>query len=181
MPRLYDLSQAREVAEEVVSWLKPACTRLQIVGSVRRERTRVHDVDLLAFPRLEEASQRDLFGKAEKVKPLDELLPRLVLEERLHVRSGGDKYKSLVHARTGIPVDLYLASTMTAWWVLTVIRTGSADFNKRLCSIAKRNGMTIHADGRGIERKKGELVELHNERGFFHAIGTSWVNPKERG
>lgn len=48
------LAQARAVADLLVSYLAPACERIEIAGSIRREVPEVKDIELVAIPRWEE-------------------------------------------------------------------------------------------------------------------------------
>ena len=52
----------RSLAAEVVEFLGPVCQRIEVAGSVRRKKTLVHDVDLVAWPMVDDQSYSDLFG-----------------------------------------------------------------------------------------------------------------------
>ena len=64
----YDAYTASCIAVRVASELYRTCERIEIVGSLRRQRQTVHDIDILLVPKLEmvekavDASQKDLFG-----------------------------------------------------------------------------------------------------------------------
>lgn len=183
----FDIERALPVAQEVAGWLEPVCTRVEIVGSLRRERPRVRDIDLLIIPKMSMVSP-DLFdaARAEQAPALlSEELRVLDINERVHVRTNGPKYKRLVHCDSGIPIDLYLA-TMESWPTMLVIRTGSTAFiHKQLCASAHRKGLVLHADGSGIERVRGQTVrdrttQPKSERGVFRVLGVPFCHPRER-
>ncbi|MHA1573912.1 MAG: hypothetical protein ACTSX8_07950, partial [Alphaproteobacteria bacterium] len=183
LKRNFDAARAAEVAAEVEGWLKPFCTRIQIVGSLRRQRPRVSDVDLLLIPRTVVAQGGLFAGTGETASLLDEELFALKERELIHLRQNGPKYKRFIHNDTGVPVDLYLTS-MPHWYTMLVIRTGSAEHNKRLCATARRQGFILHANGSGIERVvrhgKTKPVQPKSERGLFQMFKLPWQNPEER-
>ena len=51
------LARAQVVAAEVVALLAPACERIEIAGSVRREKTDVGDIEIVCTPSVYHASQ----------------------------------------------------------------------------------------------------------------------------
>jgi DNA polymerase/3'-5' exonuclease PolX len=56
------LAQARQLAQELATiHLRPACERIEVAGSVRRGKSEVSDVELVAIPRFGE--QLNLFGE----------------------------------------------------------------------------------------------------------------------
>jgi hypothetical protein len=64
-PRL-PFAQAFEQAQEAYEALRPYCTRIEIVGSIRRQREFVGDIELLVIPRLVPAG---LFSDELEVDP----------------------------------------------------------------------------------------------------------------
>ena len=54
-------SQVLPIAESLVEKLRPACERIEIAGSLRREKAMVGDIEIVAVPRLE----RDLLGEPQ--------------------------------------------------------------------------------------------------------------------
>ena len=45
-----NLEEATKLANEAVELLKPYCDKIMIVGSIRRKRPTVNDIDLLCIP-----------------------------------------------------------------------------------------------------------------------------------
>ena len=82
MTMRHALSDACAVANELVSILELGRERLEVAGSVRRERSDVHDVELLCIPSID--GRLDLFGDvAEEIGVLDAYLDALVDDGKL--------------------------------------------------------------------------------------------------
>jgi DNA polymerase/3'-5' exonuclease PolX len=59
------IEEARRKAEEFVQRIQSQCERLEIVGSIRRGKAQVNDIDLLAIPK---DHRRFLCGMQAKVR-----------------------------------------------------------------------------------------------------------------
>lgn len=180
---------ALAVAGELVAGLRPACERLKVVGSLRRLKPDVGDVELLFLPRREDRPDPNtLFGDlvavdlAEAV--IGDWLRRGVLRKRVDEAgrtTWGPSNKLAVHAASGIPVDLFAASAAN-WWSLVVCRTGSAASNTRICLAAEQRGWKWNPYGAGFyDRGTGELVRpVRGEADVFEAVGLICRPPAER-
>ena len=68
-----ELEKAKAIAEELKSLLEPACEKMVIAGSIRRQKPEVGDIELLCIPRYVtgvdqlDMEVRRLFETAEKV------------------------------------------------------------------------------------------------------------------
>jgi DNA polymerase/3'-5' exonuclease PolX len=80
----------------------------------------------------------------------------------------------------GQQVDIYIASEQT-WWTLVLIRTGSRDHNIKMCSQARSMGMTLHANGSGLTRDNGTLIQPSSEEDIFTCVKLPYKQPEERG
>ena len=152
------LEDAQAIAEEVVAVLKPLANRIEIVGSIRRKRPTVNDIDILLEPSL------NSFGLGEAIAGL------------LGLTSKGDKIQRGIYKE--IQVDIYFADANT-WDTLKLIRTGSAGHNIRLTSLAKRRGWHLYADGRGLMNDKGKIVAT-SEEDIFNALSINYLLPESR-
>jgi DNA polymerase/3'-5' exonuclease PolX len=190
--RRYPYAEAIAVANSLATVLGPSCLRLEIVGSLRRRRRDVGDIELLYISHT--APRRDpdnMFGLINA--PLvDDLLDRLMAQKILAKRRNaigseiyGPANKLMVHRQTGIPVDLF-AATPDNWWNLLVCRTGPAESNVRLSIRAKSSGWRWHPYGSGFTRGGGPLggpPEKHgstSERDVFEFVGLPYLPPEER-
>lgn len=136
---------------------------LKIVGSIRRLRPVVHDVDIVFRPDTHIAL---------KVSYLKEV------EKSVEVHKWGYKLAAITYC--GVPFDLYF-STPETFDTLLLIRTGSKENNIRLCSIAKSKGWKLHASGDGLFNERGERIAGDSERSIYDALGVPWQEPWERG
>jgi DNA polymerase/3'-5' exonuclease PolX len=78
-----NLETARKYAEKIVEWLGPLCYRIEIAGSVRRERANCNDIDIVCIPKLV-AKEMDIFGKpiGVPVNPVRKLLVEYVRQTK---------------------------------------------------------------------------------------------------
>lgn len=183
------LSEAQKVAEGVARLFEPFCDRIEIAGSIRRQRPECNDVDLVVIPRVRE--QRDLLGNIERRENL--LLGSLVdyvssnrewvkwtasrpMQEMGPVPKADAKYFSITgrHAQ----IDFFVA-TETTWATTLLTRTGSKEHNVWIAqrAIAKRakflanEGLWLHDRG---------VVHPKDETEFYELLGLSWIDPKVR-
>jgi DNA polymerase/3'-5' exonuclease PolX len=155
------LVEARRIAEAVIDRLKPYCDRLPVaVGSIRRERATVNDVDIVAIPQ-----ELCLSMFVEALKSLGELA------------MDGPKIKRFRYQ--DISVDVYMA-TRDTWATLMLIRTGSAENNRRLCGIAKSKGWTLKASGEGLLNEAGMRIAGDSETAIYAALGVPYQRPQDR-
>src|SRR2546426_5143152 len=136
---------ARVVADKIVAEFRPAWERIEVAGSLRRGRASVHDIDVVVLPKLESGLS------------LETLLTELIDRGSLTPVRGKSKIRSFVATKTGIPVDVYVA-TRDTWATLLLIRTGSKEHNIKLARRALGLGMRLRASGDGIEDPHGTLV-----------------------
>lgn len=170
-------------AQSLAAELRPFTTQLEIVGSLRRGKATVGDIELLYIPRFEQ--RRDglfdefQFNLAEW--KIGHWLTDQTLTKRPNVRghfAWGEKNKLALHS-TGTPVDLF-ATTEENWPVSLVIRTGSKETNLRLTTGAQKQGGTLHAYGCGVSYPDGRLIRAVDERHVFALCGVPYLHPHER-
>lgn len=184
----YPANDALAVARELCAVLKPATTALMAVGSLRRRRPTVGDLELLFIPKLgEKPDPQDLLGRKLVVDEIDLAIWRLltsgILAKRPNVNGSatwGPLNKLAVHAASGLPVDLFAANTGN-WWCQVVCRTGSAGHNVRVCEAAQAKGWKWNPYGEGLYDRHGALQrKVLSERDLFEAVGLPWLEPWER-
>lgn len=185
-------AEATALAWELVALLAPYCERLEVLGSIRRQRPDCGDIELLAISHSSKEITTDLFGEAvhyELVSLLDHQLAALLangdIEKRQPIR-WGDRYKALLF--DGFPVDLFICRPPAQWGVLSIIRTGSNDFAKRLVTPVEKGGWM--PAGRWIVdgalwrwRRPGiepEAIDTPEEMDVFCAINRPYVPPELR-
>lgn len=165
----HDLKFGQMVAQIVINALRPHCLKIEVAGSIRRERDHVHDVDIVLIP---------LPGTMPQIKEV--ALAFHPLFGNCPAPTWGDK-KASFHYNGGIQVDLYFADEIT-WPILYLIRTGSKEHNISMCSTASRMGYKLKADGSGLYSDRDELTRIpcDTEIDIFRALGLVYKEPKER-
>ncbi len=160
-----ELAKAQAIAEGVKAKLEPYCEpdRCVIAGSIRRECPTVHDIDMVLSP----ASVGQLYYELGALG---------------QITIGGQKLIRVQLPRS-LAVDVYIATPET-WATLLLIRTGSAAHNVMLCTLAKRKGMKLHADGSGLYGAVGTPEERRlagdSEASIFETLGLPYKEPPER-
>lgn len=175
-----DYKRALSLAERIKSELSPACEKIEIAGSIRRQKDAVGDIELVAIAK----HQKSMFEEVPGMSILEEAIKSLVDEERLMIGlKNGEKYKQLhiPHLPT-FPIDLFVTSA-DCWPVIYAIRTGSKDFSAKLVTPRPKGGF-LHpgfsvAGGRLWEEGESDPIPLKSEYEFLD-YGPGWVEPWER-
>ena len=160
------LEEAVFLADRIVHHIDHLCDKIQVVGSIRRKRPEVHDIDIVLIPqawmwntiiqRLKNTMLADVVKAGSELVSLK--IPRSILTET-------------------IQVDIYKARPET-WGVLLLIRTGSKEHNIMLCSRAKSMGLMLSA-ALGVI-KDGKVIASRSEQEIFEALGMEFVEPEKR-
>ena len=172
---------AREIAEDFVNHISAACDRVEIVGSLRRLKVAVNDIDILAIPRFIQADDDTLFGEPVQENQLDKQLSQLCLQGDLELEANGSKIKRFFKTVDGdtVPIDLYVATEPT-WWTLLLIRTGSRNHNVKLARRAMELHMHLKADGSGLLTDTGSIIPICSEEEIFRHLRLEYRPPEER-
>jgi hypothetical protein len=180
------LVEARRAAEEVVASLRPVCDAIVVAGSVRREKSFVKDIEIVA--RVADIRFTPEFGKPA-ASAFEAKIAEL-LDQRLLAAAGknGPLYKKFRMPSYGIAVDLFLTRADN-WGNILAIRTGDADFSKLLVTHRYKGGLMPD----GLVERGGYLHEIRDvygqtdklacpdEETFFRALGIERVpDPKHR-
>jgi len=172
-----ELERAEKIAEQLKPLLEPACEceRVVVVGSIRRRKPEVGDIELLCIPRYVD-------GVDQLDKEIGGLFIQGILEFRLNKlgsRVYGPKNKLLRHVESGIGVDIF-STTEECWPVALVVRTGGKATNIRISMAAQERGYQFHAYGRGFTRADGSELICRSEADVFKAVGLAYREPWER-
>ena len=180
-----------ELAKNIRLMLQPACERVEIAGSLRRMRSEINDIEIIAKP---------------KANPFDQLHLRIVDLVSTHSLEHGPKSKDGRKAPCGpryyrlaidihggqqpttlerIQVDIFAVLPPADWGVIYTIRTGSAEFSHWLVTEAFRHGFKVDQGQlwkihRDEQPWRFEKIPCPEERDFFTALGLSWVEPRDR-
>jgi DNA polymerase (family 10) len=176
--RLFSLEAASRVSDTIVNALRDVCEQIRVVGSIRRKKACVHDIDLVVVPLYKERETRSLFPEKRLTSLLDERLSQLASTRRILVKSNGEKMKCVEFREANVSIDIYIASREN-WATLLLIRTGSREHNIYLCKLAQSLGMQLKADGSGLFRD-GTVMAGDSEESIFFALGLDYVDPEAR-
>lgn len=163
-------SDAAAIAKQLVADLTPVVARVKTVGSVRRRRELVGDIELLAEPRLFTAG---FFG--ETAPDLDAI--RAVAHGWGSIEKAGERFIQ-VRRPDGLHVDLFLCYAPAQWGSLLAIRTGPAELGTHAVTRMKVYGLR-HTKGH-VENAAGELVPTPTEEDFFAAARLPCLSPALR-
>lgn len=178
----FPFEAALRIARDIKAALEPYCSRIQIVGSLRRRRREVGDVELLFIGTIGYRAA-DLFDSTPyncALKRIDDLVKDGLLTRRQTVSGTevwGDKNRLAVHAHTGIPVDLF-RTTDACWWNALVVRTGGKENNIMIAKRALERGWRFEAYGDGFTKLDGSgHHQTTSEEDVFRFVGIERCPP----
>ncbi len=170
------LEDALPIAQHYREHLAPSCERIEIAGTLRREKAQVHDIDLVAIARYESKSV-DLFGTA---------IPHSLLEDALagigQAKKNGPRLKQILLPE-GIYLEIYIVAPPAQWGAMFTLRTGPADFSHWLVTPKRQGGAMpsyLQESGGALWRKSGGMLGTPEEIDFFRALGLEWIEPRDR-
>ena len=183
------LAEAQGIAGELVTLLGVGAERIAVAGSIRRKRPDVGDIELVAIPRkhietvpgLLEDERREVDDLALQVDTLliqGSLFPHPTDPKR------GDRYAKLIHAESGLQLDLFMARRQT-WGIILLIRTGSAKYSLRFVMTARARGHHVaggelHVGAIGCGSSPCTVVPTPEERDVYRALDVPYVPPEQR-
>ena len=134
----------------------------------------------------------DMFGNItfEEPLPITMHLDYLHHNGAIAIKKNGPRYKAFEVNEPDneyLKIDLFLVVPPAQWGVIFTIRTGSAEFSKRLVTKKKHGGYMPS----NMKQKDGQLwiglnngqwlpLETPEEIGYFEALGIDWVRPQDR-
>lgn len=202
-----NLTDAKHIAEDLRSKIEPACEpgMTEIVGSVRRRRQDVGDIEILGVPIPK--APRPEFGMPAFSTLIDKLLYELIKCGFLYLATqDGPKKKKFginlnaynLRSLNPFYLELYLCTPPAQWGVLSVIRTGpnKQEDNFSTWCVTNRSAGGALPDGYIVkhgavwlmdqvdhrrEPRKGESpIEMPTEESFFQLLGMDWIEPQAR-
>lgn len=170
------------IANKILDRLAPACERIELAGSLRRQRPEIGDIELIAIPKLNTGLFPNVPGAVSKIELLD-----IWKHPSIKVIKGGSKYKQFSITTTNgheYQIDLFLQPDPATWGVNMMIRTGSKEFSRRMVT-AKQNGgfkpWQYEVDSaRVVDRETGDLLPTPNESDVFKLWGMDYIEPQDR-
>jgi DNA polymerase/3'-5' exonuclease PolX len=174
-------SFARGIAELFVNDIKDTCEQIEIVGSLRRQKYAVNDIDIIVIPKFIQEDDETLFGEPVQTNLLDRRLSQFCFKGTLSLEANGPKIKRFIKSVDGedVPIDIYISNKDT-WWTLMLIRTGSKNHNIMLAKRAIEMHMQLKADGTGLLSPGGSIIPIGSEEHIFEHLNLPYRIPEDR-
>lgn len=182
-----NLDCAKRYAGQLLELLGPYCERIEVAGSIRREKCdNIGDIELVAIPKTG-ADPASMFPSlSPPVSLLDAFLDRLPAGSSL-VRDlhrpphWGPRSKRMRFC--GVPVDLFIVLPPAQWGVIFAIRTGPESFARALVTPLSHGGFLpagMRIESGQLIRSGVGVIETPNEQDLFDAIALRNWHPTER-
>jgi DNA polymerase/3'-5' exonuclease PolX len=174
-------SFARYIAETFINDIKDTCEQIEIVGSLRRQKYAVNDIDIIVIPKFIQEDDETLFGEPVQTNLLDRRLSQFCFKGTLSLEANGPKIKRFIKSVDGedVPIDIYISNKDT-WWTLMLIRTGSKNHNIMLAKRAIEMHMQLKADGTGLLSPGGSIIPIGSEEHIFEHLNLPYRIPEDR-
>lgn len=170
----------RAYADALVERLSGVCDRIEIAGSIRRGRAAVADVEIVAIPK----HDMDLLN--ERIVTPCGPLARKLARWPITLEKNGHRYKRFSFSEKHDPnslihVDLFL-TTPEQWGLIFMLRTGSADFSRRMVTAKSAGG--YKPDKYKVDKGQlwfmGNPIPVREEPELFDLYGMQYFAPRER-
>lgn len=183
--------QVYPLAQKLLERLAPACDRIEIAGSLRRQCPAVGDIELVAIPRFVRpimgVTPAERWGWSE----LDHLLADWDRDKKIDIVKGDKlrgkkrRYTQFAFASNAgqtYTVDLFIQPDPATWGVNLMIRTGSSGFSQRMVTSKAKGGLM--PDGLRVENAlvwaDTRLLLTPEEEDVFELWEMAYVRPEER-
>jgi len=177
----YGLTRTRDLPWDFVnSLIHTMPAGLTPVGSFRRKRPFLKDLDLITLQPLEKMRAK-ILARSKRASDSDFALepPYDVLE---HYSSGERKHSFIIKFKGRyIRVDLFRVPDKSEWPYALLHFTGSQEFNIKLRAHAKRQGLKLNQYG--LFNQAGKKLDLGpglTEKKIMEYLHFKYVSPKDR-
>jgi DNA polymerase/3'-5' exonuclease PolX len=194
------LNQAKDIAIAIGKRLQPFTDRINIAGSIRREKPDVKDIEIVCLPHYVDGAQGSFFADAVAEKVISQNYVQVVksLGKVIKGKPGG-RYMQ-IELPQGINLDLFMPDT-DDYFRQYAIRTGSAEYSHKTIAAAwfkkgwcgTDEGLRLQSDCQldtehSSGKKKWTCINPNakkppvwqSEMEFFDWIGVPWIMPKLR-
>lgn len=166
-------ARAYQIAMDAKRQLEPWCERIEIAGSLRRQKPQVKDIELVCIPK--RIGYGDLLQEHTNLVPVPQFSAVVNCWPKIRGEATG-KYTARI-LPGGINLDLFI-TTAESWGLIFAIRTGSADFSHKTLAVSWIKKGYHSSDGMLV--RGGIEYPVREERELFDMIGLEWVEPKNR-
>ena len=175
-------STVMPIAEALIERLAPACHRIEVAGSLRRQCDEIGDIELIAVPILNAGLMPGVPGAVSKINFLD-----MWASPHIQIIKDGDKYKQFTFKtknKQQYQVDLFLQPDPQTWGVNYMIRTGSKDFARRMVTSTENGGFRPWRyrveNARVIDIESNLPLPTPEEMDVFTFWNMEFIPPKNR-
>lgn len=163
----YTYDEAHPIAKLVLELLRPHCVRCEIAGSIRRKKSEIKDIEIVAIPKpyeigLFENGIASVVNQWQKVKG--------------ELEYGKSKYTQRVLPE-GIKLDLFFAEEDN-WGNILLIRTGDWEFSKKFMGVLLPQQGYKQEDG--FLTYNGKQISCPEENDLFLKAGIKYIEPEKR-
>lgn len=161
-----ELEYAREVGLRSVKMLEKYCTRIELAGSIRREKAAVKDIEIVCI-----AKSWHLEKGFCDMRHWGMIFTKF-----------GLKYKRFL--KEGVWHDIFICDERN-WGLIYMIRTGSVEFNfKWLKKLPNdyfvKDGRLWKSEILSCEEVENKIIDVPEEQVLFDIMGIKFVEPKDR-
>jgi DNA polymerase/3'-5' exonuclease PolX len=195
-----ELKLAQDIAVSLCKKLQPFCDKINIAGSVRRQKIVVKDIEIICIPKKDIVLVKpDMFSEPIEKNVIMPEFAKTVLGLGKIIKGKPDGKYMQIELPELINLDLFIPDDFD-YYRQYAIRTGSADYTARYIAAGwKRIGWCGSDKGLRkisdcIEHKtpdnksrwicQSEFAEKppiwESEEQFFEWLGIKWVHPKNR-
>lgn len=146
-----------ETAYQELAELSPLSKRMELAGSIRRNKTEPNDVDIVLIP----ADRRKIMDYVSR-------------HSEGNIGRGNSRAS---YRKNGVEVELYFATEQN-WGAMLMYATGSNQYNILMRTYAKFKGMKLSQKGLF---KDGKMIGGQTEEEIYAKLGKKWKEPQKRG
>lgn len=146
------------LSKKITGQLRPYCSRIKVVGSIRRKEKNPVDIDIVLIPRSENSKNK---------------IKELLSKEGKFLQGGSKKARFRIK---GVNVELYYA-TPKEWGAELLAYSSRFGAGIGLRMVAKRKGLKLSQHGLF---RKGKRIAGTTEEQIYHALGRPWKPPEKR-
>jgi DNA polymerase (family 10) len=156
------LGRAWPFAQELLEYLRkiPGVKAVELGGSLRRMRSTVGDIDILAAADDSSGAMQAFITRKDVARVL-----------------GKGETKASVEFTHGLQAQLWVHPP-AHWGTALVYATGSKDHNVRLREYALKRGFSLSEHS--LKREDGSEVFCADEEGVYKTLGLPWIPPELR-
>jgi len=165
-----NLKTAEDIAGIVVSLVDAWCKQIDIVGSIRRKKAEIHDIDLVVQTYEDEHNEH---WKGLKDSMITMAGVKVIL-------NGDEIFRTLLPLEGGqwVQVDFYRAKPET-YGIHKLVRTGSAGHNIWLAKYAIKKGMRLQYSI-GLVSADKDITVGKTEEAVFEKLKLPFIKPEFR-